>query len=326
MTGRGPKAIAGPYRPAPGSAPPLKSLRFVVTGMHRSGTTWLGRLLGGLPSVFLMNEPFNARTGLKGVPRWYLDPRLESDLAYLDRSLEAIAAGTARFSRFIGLETPPTRLITAALRGTGQERAYRGFLASEQTDFFVKDPFLLLVAPHLLDRGMPVVVTVRHPAAILQSLRRMHWKIPTDLFRDRVSAADRARLDGDDIAAICACWRAAYRPLLDRLRAGGTETLFIAAHELMFDDVEGFLVDLLEFLELSDPADLAAGRAFAARTTTATTIRPEHGQKHDLARDSRALASGWRKDFDAAELATFDAMIGEDYDDLLRFADRPRAA
>lgn len=302
---------------------PKKSLRYVVTGMHRSGTTWVGRLLDSLPSQTLLNEPFNARTGLRGVPRWYLDDRSEADTMFLETSLKRLESGTARFKRFIGADHPPARIAAAALRGTGQERVYRKFMASPHVSFFIKDPFVLRQVSTLLARGIPTVVMVRHPAAILQSLRRMNWKMPTMLLEGREDMFGAADLENDEIAAICACWKVAYGPLLDWLTDGTDAPILLAVHEVMFEDIEGFLDDLLDFLNITDPQDRAAGQAFLQKTTTGSTVRPDHLRKHDISRDSSALAHAWRDAYDAQDLATFDAMIGQEYATLCRFAVSP---
>jgi hypothetical protein len=43
----------------------------IVTGMHRSGTTYVGRILGLCDKVDVFHEPFNRHFGLKGVKKNY---------------------------------------------------------------------------------------------------------------------------------------------------------------------------------------------------------------------------------------------------------------
>ena len=42
-----------------------------VTGLHRSGTTYLGNILSKSSSIFVLHEPFNRKQGLVGAPPFY---------------------------------------------------------------------------------------------------------------------------------------------------------------------------------------------------------------------------------------------------------------
>lgn len=72
-----------------------KTLSLVVTGMHRSGTTWIGKVVDKLPEVTMLDEPFNAGTGLRGVRCFYLDPSRPDDVGFLNDALDRLENGTA---------------------------------------------------------------------------------------------------------------------------------------------------------------------------------------------------------------------------------------
>src|SRR5215831_9468235 len=63
-------------------APPI-----LVTGAHRSGTTWVGRMLALAPGVGYIHEPFNPRTpaGLSSAPfdRYFTVVTTENEGRYL---------------------------------------------------------------------------------------------------------------------------------------------------------------------------------------------------------------------------------------------------
>ena len=47
----------------------------LVTGMHRSGTTLIGRMVELASSdISVLHEPFNYELGIQGVPSWYPNP------------------------------------------------------------------------------------------------------------------------------------------------------------------------------------------------------------------------------------------------------------
>lgn len=196
-----------------------KTLSLVVTGMHRSGTTWIGKVVDKLPEVTMLDEPFNAGTGLRGVRCFYLDPSRPDDVGFLNDALDRLENGTARFRRIMELRRGLARFALVALRGTGLERSYKSFLRSPITKFGVKDPFLVMFTRFFAMRDVPVIVTVRHPAAILQSLKRMGWEIPLANFKGSIPDEEYARLLKDEHRAICKCWQIIYEPVLQHLRA-----------------------------------------------------------------------------------------------------------
>jgi Sulfotransferase family len=191
----------------------------LVTGAHRSGTTWVGRMLALAPGVGYIHEPFNPRTpaGLSSAPfdryftvvtteseSWYL-PGLERTLAFrydlgaqlrsADRTVE-FARGGRDFARLL-----PPRLKRARP--------------------LVKDPIALLSAEWLADRfGMQVVVLVRHPAAFAASLKRLGWQHDFGSFVDgsvpeivrpyEREIRGQAERPGDALAQASLLWRILY--------------------------------------------------------------------------------------------------------------------
>lgn len=60
---------------------------FLVTGAHRTGTTWVGRMLAAAPRLAYISEPLNVfhRPGILGapVPYWYTYICNENEFKYL---------------------------------------------------------------------------------------------------------------------------------------------------------------------------------------------------------------------------------------------------
>lgn len=132
----------------------------LVTGMPRSGTTWVARLLAGAPGVSLTGrEPMNPRGrqyGLGGTLEGWTrltDPSPRQSLA-----LRGAYSGCNPwvYSRY----------------GRNQSSACLPWVR-----LVVKDPFALLSIPtiHRLT-GAVAVVVYRHPGAALASYRRMGWR------------------------------------------------------------------------------------------------------------------------------------------------------
>lgn len=151
-----------------------KKLRF-VTGMHRSGTTWIGQVVQQALPGSVLHEPFNAKIGLPGVMRWYYGP---ADRHHVCGQMEALLRGEASYR----YRRPEESVWKGGLRwiaGTDYHRSLRKALASSHDTVVLKDPFLsrlgAVLAEHFDAKG---TILVRHPAALVHSLRRMGWRIP----------------------------------------------------------------------------------------------------------------------------------------------------
>lgn len=154
---------------APG--PPI-----LVTGTHRSGTTWVGETLCLSPETHYVHEPFapmNQRSWLSTPPDIrYLqqEPDITGPLA---PQLRAIARLHPAWLPILRRSPSPRHL----LRVTQEMLGARG-AASRGARAVIKDPFALLMAEWIeRQTGADVVVLVRHPAAFASSIKRLGWRL-----------------------------------------------------------------------------------------------------------------------------------------------------
>ncbi|NDR56624.1 sulfotransferase domain-containing protein [Aliiruegeria sabulilitoris] len=285
----------------------------VITGMHRSGTTWMGRAIDALPIYGVVHEPFNVDHGVRDVPNWYLDHRRDKDTKFALKVVSEIENGTANF-RWTPKWKNPVRSFGTLVLGTRAARHFRQVVRSGVEKLAIKDPFLLMMVPEIQRQGVKTIVSVRHPGAILLSLRRLSWPIPTEHLWGRDPAgAIRAREHGD-IAAICAFWNGVYLPVLDLLRKGSGESIFIANHEEMFNDIEELEETLRRFLEIGTA--FPEFSSFLRNSTSGETVNPSHKKLHDFSRNSSELAKSWKKSFSTEEIRYFDDNVGEAFETL----------
>lgn len=165
---------AAPAPTAGGPSPAGRGRGILVTGSHRSGTTWVGKMLANAPGTSYLHEPFK--------PGWnppYVFTRFEPYFFYISdhnaRLHEPDVRRTLRFTyswwRYFG-EKPSLgqagRATSRWLRWTS--RRWRGHRP------IVKDPIALFSALWLSERfGMDVVVMIRHPAAFVSSIKLRKW-------------------------------------------------------------------------------------------------------------------------------------------------------
>jgi hypothetical protein len=132
----------------------------LCTGMHRSGTTWVGGALSAAFHLRNAHEPSNPLSCRK-VRDYYLAVKDPSELSapfdyVLNRSM------TSRFS--------------SALSGYPRHWPRRISAASTYQATLVKDPFAMFNANLLAQHyGMAVVLCVRHPAGVVSSAMRLGW-------------------------------------------------------------------------------------------------------------------------------------------------------
>jgi hypothetical protein len=153
----------------------------LVTGAHRSGTTWVGRMLSLSPAVGYVEEPFSLRhrRGICDVifPYWFMYVTPENEAPYVQPIKDMLAFRYRPGSELRTLHTPKDAARMVRDWWTVAAKRRRGLRP------LVKDPIALFSAPWLADRfDADVVVTIRHPAGFVSSLMRLGWTHPFDHF------------------------------------------------------------------------------------------------------------------------------------------------
>ena len=131
----------------------------LVTGMYRSGTTWVGAMLAPA-GLWHLHEPFNPNRGL-----W------QDELAYapaadrrpdIDDLVRDLVRGRHR--------------AVLRLQHAGRWFTPLRLLPFEPARVLLKDPSAALLSEYLVRRhGMRALVLFRHPAAIVRSFLRLGW-------------------------------------------------------------------------------------------------------------------------------------------------------
>jgi Sulfotransferase family len=266
----------------------------LVTGMPRSGTTWLARALAGAPGAGLPGrEPMNPRPGqfaLGGTLDGWTDLRhpTPQQVRVLRRCYRGLEPRT--YSRY-GLSS-------------------LGALLPWRTTI-VKDPFALLSVPAIVAlTGATPVVVYRHPGAVLASYRRMGWTANTDEMR-RLQGQDRAAPPADDVDAMAEVWTFLHRGVLEWLPE--VPGAILVSHGEVSRGGGVAIERLARLCGLDAPrTPTPAGEAPPREATPSV---PGH-RLHSFDREPEEVVSGWRARLSATEVERLEGVTTSAWDAL----------
>ena len=250
----------------------------LVTGMPRTATSWVGKMLEASGRLVYVNEPLNPQHP-PGRSPGVLRAEVEHAFQYISEENERVWLPAFRDTvrlRFHPLaelrrnhgpyDLMRTVKYTAGF-GLGRLRGRRALL---------DDPYAVFAAPWLHRRvGCRVVVTVRDPVATVASWRRLGWRprlgellAQPALVRDRLArfvpeleAARRDEGDGVDQASLL--WRVIYGTVA--AYRGEIPGLEVVRHEDLSADPVPAFAGLYDRLGL--PFGPEAERAIVAATS-----------------------------------------------------------
>jgi hypothetical protein len=166
------------YRSVPGldRAAPLTRTAgpILVTGSHRSGTTWVGKILASAPGTCYLHEPF--KPGWAPAEIW---TRFDTWFAHLNTATAGLHE--RRLARSLELHfnwrrhwiRKPSMSQACCASGCWARWTMHRLLRHRPV---MKDPIAIFSAPWLAERfNMRVIMMIRHPAAFVSSIKLKGW-------------------------------------------------------------------------------------------------------------------------------------------------------
>ena len=159
----------------------------LVTGIHKSGTTWVGKILAESKEVGYVYEPFNYGTDRKSpVKYWY---QYIADNVAEAKEFDDYMQVYLQFS-VKHLVTDLARQINSATEVYRTLRTNANLIMSKRQ--LVKDPIAVLSAEWLAQRyDMYVVMLIRHPAAFVASAKKRDYNFPFEHLLSQKELMDR---------------------------------------------------------------------------------------------------------------------------------------
>lgn len=146
----------------------------LVTGAHRSGTTWVGKIIATADHITYISEPLHVQhsRGILSVPvdHWYTYICDENQSRFLKPYRDTM---NFRFRTYLALSDVRSWRDVAKLGNDFFSFMMAQFLNHQP---LLKDPFAIFSAPWFHNTfDAQVVITVRHPLAFVSSLKRLGW-------------------------------------------------------------------------------------------------------------------------------------------------------
>ncbi len=279
----------------------------LVTGAHRSGTTWVGKMLAADACTAYISEPLNVlhRPGVfrARIKYWYQYICEENEREYIPAFDELL-----EFDYHLWDEIRSLRSQRDLLRmGRDFFIFYNGLMRGLRPLF--KDPFAVFSTEWFARRlHCKVVIVVRHPAAFASSLKRLNWLFDFQdllaqplLMRDHLepyrAAMESVRQD-DVIEQAALLWNLIYRSVY-RTQKRNPDFIVVRQEDLARDPIPGYRALYAALgLDFTSPAEKTILNSSSSENPRELSRKKVHAFKLD----SRASVDNWKKRLTAEEI------------------------
>lgn len=281
----------------------------LVTGAHRSGTTWVGKILAESPRVAYISEPLNAwhRPGVLRVPteRWYTYICGDNQAEYLTPFREMLT-----FQYHTEMEIRSIKSGKDLLRmGRDWWTFWNGRRNLSQP--LIKDPFAVFSSEWFKScLDCRIVFVVRHPAAVASSLMKLGWSFDfQDLLDQPLLMRDWLEPFRDEMEQLqdnsnnlihqsCLLWRMVYQSVdLMRRKIPG---LIVIRHEDFSLNPHVRFEQLYQELNLEYSAKIQS--AITATSSRDNPKETSRGSVHSVRIDSQAIVKSWQQRLSREEI------------------------
>lgn len=284
-----------------------KKRPILVTGSHRSGTTWVGKMLGFSPEIGYVWEPFNKRHR-PGIFRpkfdvWYPFVDEHNAHGYLDAMEDLLS-----FNYSLRAELQEARTVYDMGRML-RDFVRFGWFRLQKRRPLLKDPMAFFSADWLARTfEMQVIILIRHPAAFASSLKIKNWHFPFEHFLKQPNLLDNtlfafkdeiisySRQPRDLIDQACLLWRMIYSTAYSYQEKHPDWLYF--RHEDLSLDPENMIAALYDSLQLDFTREIET----KIYNYTGMGNPIEQVSSRSVRRNSRENISNWKNRLEKAEI------------------------
>ena len=303
----------------------------LVTGSHRSGSTWVGKTLAKASGVTYIEEPFNIgrnRHALcnANIPYWFYCVDEDNDADVLNAFQKMVSLRYGHFQAFKSIldEKGLSRKKSALLRAAKEEVEFTRGRFSGHGRALIKDPIAIFSAEWIYKKmNADIVVLIRHPAAFVSSLARLDWSFDfRDLLEQKVlidqylssyegQIEEFAHNPKPVIEQSALLW-VLIHSVINQYQQRHNDWIFLRHEDISINPVAEFS-NLFSRLNLDFNKDIEA--QIEEMTGSRNPVEAADGVAHELHLDSRKSIASWKSRLSPDEIKLIRAMT-KDVSDL----------
>lgn len=292
---------------------PDNTRHILVTGSHRSATTFTAKILSLDSSLGYINEPFNVDSGMEGLKHWfqYIEEGMD-DGGYYNELVHNLLTGNASFKRtpYIRKQGLFKNIAKYFLKSKSNYLYKLATINPLKNRYLIKDPIACLSSLYLSTKyHMDVVMLIRHPASFCASIKRLNWRFDFNEFKSQPLLMDHYLgdiLNGHDISSLnivteaALVWKCLYTVLFDFIE--NDKSIIAIKHESVSQN------PVKEFRHLYNRLGLhyndKVERKIIDLTSSSNIVMPENNIAHEFKRSSKLISSAWKKSLTQQEVDT----------------------
>ena len=291
---------------------PPRDSHILITGSNRSGTTWVGEILRRTGQVNYVYEPFGRRFDTLKVEcplqhhfHYVTDDEADAVKRYLDCCMSSYNISWRK-------ELKKNRTTGALLRSQMRQAKALFLAPTKRRRSLLKDPLALMSAGWIYETyNCHVVVMIRHPAAYVQSIKRMGWRADPTLFTEQnelmhdylepfdAELRNFQQRDDNIVEEAILRWRI-YHHVIERFRDRYPNWIF-ERHEDLSNAPSARFEAMCKRLDLNFSE---AVQSEINRTTRSDDKFVTNKSVHVLRRNSKANVKRWKELLSASEIDT----------------------
>jgi hypothetical protein len=285
----------------------------LLTGSHRSGSTWVGRMMAEAPAVFYIHEPFNVSDPPnRGVCNtefkyWFTYITRENESGFYKPIRNTIEL---RYDWIAALKSVKSVTDINKLK-----REYRQFLEHrlKGSRLLMKDPMAFFSSEWLAERfGMDVLILIRHPAAFVSSVKKLNWSHPfshfvaqtllmkTVLYSFEREIKEYAAREHEIIDQAILLWRLIHSTIV-KYQQEHKNWIFVRHEDLSRDPVQGFRTLFTQLnIEFSEHVKDVIEKN--SNSDNPSDVSAPVGSESSLKRNSRSNIWNWKNRLSPSEI------------------------
>ncbi len=284
-----------------------KSRPILVSGSHRSGSTWVGNMIALSPEVQYVPESFKPNGLLRHhrlLSNWFQQFEMGESGRFAER-LDRVFRGKFSIFEALSLFNPEGRFDL--LNSPARLKFYRDCKWNYLTGRWnlrplLKDPIALFSAEWLSqDFDSQNIILIRHPAAFVSSLLRLNWRFDFQNFLNQPRVMEKIiapfeekirNFSGDFLEEACLLWSCLHF-VIQKYREIYPNWIFIRHEDISRNPLAEF-ERLFQKLDVDFSVEIRREVMKFSASENPKEVQ-KSGQIHQLKRDSRANIKNWKR-------------------------------